>query len=492
MAAQQYRLREGIILRHEPGFFGEHFWAADPLLRSGQRLAREDFMLAEFLAVARSSKEMAAYRNEQPPDSPLTDPERLSSALSRLETQGIISCKKVAGQAHSVYRPQDNTHWRYRPASAPASIAASARMPENLLNRLVAECDQLRVLEVQLSCQREDWPILAALKNLVTLCSSLLIKSSPQALAAAPGKQLARLTRRRAGAVRAMLTAASDEEEALAAAGRMLRKNHISWLAAIGLESDFEPAQLIRMTERLITLGATEIQLILEPDKLAPNRAEAQARLTSLQAVWEAFPKQVRICARHMPIALPAVQLEPKVQTLLARFPTGCVVGELAGFGATVADSTGSWLPTEAGQWFDIELPPNCCQAGLTHLAVDEIGTVYPCEAAFGLPQLAMGNMKDNSLADIWASPCWQFFRGGWDLYQLQGCYWCKSYASCAGRRCRVHALRSLGKLFAPQPICLRSAGDIGLAEENLVALLGETWRELAAQGQSGGPERSG
>ena len=119
------------------------------------------------------------------------------------------------------------------------------------------------------------------------------------------------------------------------------------------------------------------------------------------------------------------------------------------------------------------EIPPNACQGGITLMAVDSNGIVYPCHQALGLPEFAMGDLNESSLIDIWRGDKWAFFRGGWELDELTGCFGCKAYIGCACRPCRVQAHKKLGNRFAPMPICIQNADELGLVRENIAALLG-------------------
>jgi len=485
MSGQCYRVRDSIVLRDEHRLLGRGtYLAADPPRRTGWHLSQDEFGLLTHLLTPRDEAELENFRKSLPTSSSLAGREDFSKALDNLERLGIVAqTTDKASHPHSIYIAPEGSSWRYPPASAPVSVALRLPMAQDLFVRLMAECDALGVLQVEIPGDDGALEFVAqaaqtgALKRLRSIfCISLSLHAPTDQ----NKKHLLALTAKGNGAVRLLLDPQTGGKTVEPTA-EFLKGEGIAYSIRYRLRSSDELADLAEVAHIAASEKAESVKFVVDPDNagsLPMGLATAEAKIGLLRQVKESNPEgNVRLHARHVPIAPPAVHDEPRVKELLTGFPEGCVVGKIGGFDPFLSQSAKSWVPTDrASPLRDRELPPNCCQAGLTHLAVDRDGTVYPCEEAMGMPELAMGSLATTSLAEIWASPRWHFFRGGWDLHQLSGCYWCRLYIGCAARRCRVYALKTLGNRFAPQPVCLRSAADLGLAHSNLSALLGEGW----------------
>jgi PqqA peptide cyclase len=98
-------------------------------------------------------------------------------------------------------------------------------------------------------------------------------------------------------------------------------------------------------------------------------------------------------------------------------------------------------------------LPKPCVGGwGRRSLNVTPAGKVLPCHAAESIPGLEFWNVRDHSLADIWASsPAFNAFRG--TAWMQEPC------ASCARREidfggCRCQAFALTGDAKAADPVC--------------------------------------
>lgn len=81
---------------------------------------------------------------------------------------------------------------------------------------------------------------------------------------------------------------------------------------------------------------------------------------------------------------------------------------------------------------------PLYCAAGNTSLSIDEKLDVYPCVYGNDFEQFKMGNLKLQSLLDIWQSDKWGIFRGQTVLENVKGCANCKNNAICNMKNCRL------------------------------------------------------
>jgi pyrroloquinoline quinone biosynthesis protein E len=100
---------------------------------------------------------------------------------------------------------------------------------------------------------------------------------------------------------------------------------------------------------------------------------------------------------------------------------------------------------------------------GRRSLNVTPAGKVLPCHAAESIPGLEFWNVRDHSLADIWAnSPAFNAFRG--TAWMQAPC------ASCPRREldfggCRCQAFALLGDATATDPVCQLSPHHARVAE---------------------------
>jgi pyrroloquinoline quinone biosynthesis protein E len=89
---------------------------------------------------------------------------------------------------------------------------------------------------------------------------------------------------------------------------------------------------------------------------------------------------------------------------------------------------------------------------GRRSLNVTPSGVVLPCHAAQSIPGLEFWNVRDHSLADIWAaSPAFNAFRG--DDWMQAPCRTCpRKHEDFGGCRCQAYALT--GDAHATDPVC--------------------------------------
>jgi radical SAM protein with 4Fe4S-binding SPASM domain len=94
------------------------------------------------------------------------------------------------------------------------------------------------------------------------------------------------------------------------------------------------------------------------------------------------------------------------------------------------------------------------CKAGKNRMAIDSDAAVYPCNLVLSDPQWVMGNLRKETLADIWFSKKWLFFRGGVRISDLPKCRSCKDLTTCRDVYCRLLPYVYANDVFAPHPAC--------------------------------------
>jgi pyrroloquinoline quinone biosynthesis protein E len=94
------------------------------------------------------------------------------------------------------------------------------------------------------------------------------------------------------------------------------------------------------------------------------------------------------------------------------------------------------------------------CKAGKNRLTIDSDAAVYPCNLVLSDPQWVMGNLRKETLADIWFSKKWLFFRGEVKISDLPKCRSCKSLTTCRDVYCRLLPYVYANDAFAPHPTC--------------------------------------
>ena len=96
------------------------------------------------------------------------------------------------------------------------------------------------------------------------------------------------------------------------------------------------------------------------------------------------------------------------------------------------------------------------CKAGTSRLSIGSDGSIYPCNFAISDNHWNMGNIKNESLSDIWFSDKWLFFRGQTKLNTLRKCKDCKNLKRCNDFYCRLLPYAVYGDELSPPPKCLK------------------------------------
>jgi radical SAM protein with 4Fe4S-binding SPASM domain len=103
----------------------------------------------------------------------------------------------------------------------------------------------------------------------------------------------------------------------------------------------------------------------------------------------------------------------------------------------------------------DSSIPIQPCHAGLTSCLIKPNGEVAPCPAFKQNPRYVAGNIRKDTLTDIWRfSPVWHQFRL-FDQKKLNGlCKSCKHLSSCRGR-CHSQRILAFRDIYqGPDPHC--------------------------------------
>lgn len=96
------------------------------------------------------------------------------------------------------------------------------------------------------------------------------------------------------------------------------------------------------------------------------------------------------------------------------------------------------------------------CSAGTIRIAVSSDGMVYPCVHAFGHEELIVGNLKEQSLQEIWNDEeRWRLFRGEIKLEEIDTCNKCSLRNECSQKNCRLKSYHDSKSLYAKPVSCL-------------------------------------
>jgi radical SAM protein with 4Fe4S-binding SPASM domain len=81
---------------------------------------------------------------------------------------------------------------------------------------------------------------------------------------------------------------------------------------------------------------------------------------------------------------------------------------------------------------------PIVCAAGNSSFSIDNQLYVYPCIYGNDLPIYEIGDLKKQSIIDIWLSSRWDPFRGKTQLKDILGCRECSYSNVCSIKNCRM------------------------------------------------------
>lgn len=465
-AQSLYRLSASIIVRDERRFFNtKAYLAANPSRMLSWCFTEDMYWLPEFLLTPKSLEEIEEMHSCMAASGKIVNPAKVTDLLRSFQQMGLIETTDAdAGEAPSICRPNFKSESRYTPASAPISISIELPMQTALLSKLFQECNDMGVLGLDFHGGSD---VLHALSASIT------------------EKDLS--LGRAASSIRLKLDdITQDTFFDLCNVMRIWKRPPFIILECSGIPDRLQETQLqcfpfcvtykVQKSDDEQTLkriadvslsGGAKFVLFNVDDTLASTENAsaleiAAERLETLQSIQLSHPPlKVQVRFSGLPLPRDIVAPELTVKQIQGQMLGGCSSGLFLGNAhLTACDHIAS--PDELAA-VGLLLPPNCCQSGMTYMAIDKSGTVYPCEEAIGMPDMIIGSITKTSLHDIWDSDKWAFFRGGWDLCDLKGCYRCKSYIGCSTRRCRIRAARVTGDILSPMSACLKSRDDLGI-----------------------------
>lgn len=487
MAEEHFRIKENLIVRDEHQLFDCGWYlVADQSKPASWLMSRQAYDLLNYLMEPRSPADLEAYRIGLPYGAPLADQTKMGELLQALRQMGVVLQVPADAPAveHDWPRPELDG-WRYKPTSAPVSSVLYGPMAPELFAQIIDQFHAAGVLGVEFRGGADLPAFLAQQKELLKgFRGALVIRLQAATVDRRAGDDLLELAIARQQPLAVVLAVDSIDPAALQSAGAILRERKLQYYVTYRFGNAATAAQLKELARTALNLGASYFQIRVDPETAGEQPLDMTGLtdvLNLLREVQDGFPTgRVQVRLLHAPIPRPYMQPDMIVKRILSANLGGCVVGTLIPIPpASAPQPAGLHFPTPNElAAMGPELPPNCCQAGIMSLVVDHDGTVYPCDEAIGMAELAIGSLAQSSLTEIWASEDWQGFRGGWDLYQLPGCYACRYYIGCGWRRCRVHAQKQLGNRLAPMPMCVRCAKELNLSQENLTALLGEGYQD--------------
>ncbi len=475
MGTECYRVREAIIIRDERQAFDCGWYlVADPSRPISWHFDKHGYRLLEYLIEPRTSDDIQRHRDTLPVGNPLSAPTKMSAFFQAMQRMGIIEqVSRDAASARPVCAAHRPVTTKYAPASAPVSTTVRLPMDANLFAGLTAEIDELGVFGVNFLGGRQALEFLSSRGNaLRSVRAAISLRLAPDNLDEDAQQKLSAIGETR-GRPPFVILEKDGATETIVPTARKLKELSVPFCITQQVVASDDLGCLTKMTSEVLSAGASFTLFLLNQNGVAADHSSTLAaieeKVALLQQIQDAYdPNRVQVRGVHTPLPRSVIPGGASLSELFSQYFGGCSVGLVAGSLSSEKRPIGiGILPPEKWETLGPALAPNCCQAGLTYLAVDSDGTVYPCEEAVGLPELAMGSLTTKSLADIWASERWEFFRGGWDLHELSGCYGCELYVLCACRRCRVYPLKSLGDRFMPMPICLKCADELKPANPN-------------------------
>jgi len=107
------------------------------------------------------------------------------------------------------------------------------------------------------------------------------------------------------------------------------------------------------------------------------------------------------------------------------------------------------------------------CKAGIYSMAIDADGTVFPCTMATQLRAIEIGNVKQDSLLQLWERDNWNFFRGDIELGDLTACSTCSDNRRCTMKRCRMRSLLNGDILGRPYKCPMQETQAIESVKQN-------------------------
>lgn len=438
-----YRLGDSIIIRDERHLLNSGWYlVASPSVLKSWHFGADAFGVIEYLRDPRSSADIEQYRATLPATSRLGAPERMSEFITSLQQMGIVeSIAEDFGPARPVCLAATLPPSTYAPASAPISMVVELPMAPDMFRRLMAEADALGVLGVDFRGGSAALQFLAEESSaLQYMRAAVAVWVSAHDVTESEGEMLSSISAalgRHPFIIVETRTALAPDDPAV----QVLKSLGVPFCLTHHVLPSAGPPQLRQMAANALAAGVAFSHFLLDAGSFGADESTTPTAVAEKLAVlgeiqWVHKPMQVQVRAPYLPLPYYITVPAPTLGQLFSSYLGGCSAGLIALpmpvhvrpiWTGDRSDET----PPNAGP----RLPTNCCQAGMTHLAVGTEGMIYPCEEALGICDLVMGDLRRDPLADIWRREQWAFLRGGPDLHGLSVCRGSHAHMKRACRR---------------------------------------------------------
>jgi radical SAM protein with 4Fe4S-binding SPASM domain len=452
---EYFLIKDSVIIRDERHFLNSGWYlVANPSEFQSWNVDADWHGLIEYMLRPRSFAEIEHYRASLPAKNNLAEPDRISAAFEALQKMGIIEQVSADSKPTRPSRTAFELHSSiYAPASAPISMSIQLPMRPDTFSHLMKEADELGVLGIDFMGGHPALQFLAdESKALQGIRAAVAIWLDADDLTEST-RELLSMVSAALGHHPFVVVKNQNTEIPVDTAAKIIGSLGIPFCVTYHILASDSLPEFKRIAFDALKAGATFAHFLLDENSFGADNLsfleDVSEKLTVLGKVqWAHEPMQVQVRTAHVPLPYHVAVLAPNLRQLFSSYLGGCSAGLIAHpMPVHVRPIWVETVPPETDSRTIPRLPMNCCQAGMTRFAINEDGTVYPCEEAMGITNLVMGNLATNSLAEIWAGEQWAFFRGGWDLHNLSECHRCYACADFTCHNCRVRTLGSLGSL---------------------------------------------
>lgn len=94
------------------------------------------------------------------------------------------------------------------------------------------------------------------------------------------------------------------------------------------------------------------------------------------------------------------------------------------------------------------------CAAGTRRMAIRTDGMLFPCISAFNYNELAIGDLKKNTIFELWNRGKWDLYRGNISISEIESCCECQYRHQCNYRNCRLKTYGDKKSLYEKPKYC--------------------------------------